>query len=594
MTLITYALSSALIHFIWQGIVVAAVLWVTLFVLRNYSPNSRYAASCAALLVLALMPIVTLVMAYQSGTASPVAVPASAAVQPNEISINALSNTFQTNWLIWARSWALTVWSIGVLLFSVRLIWSCRQVAVLKRRGERANEALFNIVQRLGQRMGIKRRVQVLISSIADGPSVVGWIRPVILLPAATVLGLTPQQLDAVIAHELAHIRRHDFLVSALQVAIETLLFYHPAVWWTSSRIRHERELCCDDLAVRSCGDAICYARALTKLERIRVMKPSMVLGSTDGALLYRIQRLIGRTQEYGPSRFSGAVALVLGLTGLVLNLGWVQAESSPQAPATRLEAKLVFQEGPDSAGVTVNPGAAVLRHRTLVEYPRPLVERGIQGTVTTEVTIDATGNVVDARILSGPSELRKGILQSVLQWHFETNGSPMTQVVHVSFDAEVAERLRSEKYEVEYPLLKWTAGNGRVEFGEQGKILRETLRDAEEMKIERAKVELESKLKLEKLYAERVTKEKEKEKLMTKLTEASNLVLKSIRVIGLPEQSQKELLARLPVRIGETLNRESLKTVMAAIRQFDEHLTTRLVSVAGNEIELQILAPKE
>jgi len=169
-----------------------------------------------------------------------------------------------------------------------------------------------------------------------------------------------------------------------------------------------------------------------------------------------------------------------------------------------------------------------------------------------------------------------------------------MTQVVHVSFDAEVAERLRSEKYEVEYPLLKWTAGNGRVEFGEQGKILRETSRDAEEMKIERAKVELESKLKLEKLYAERVTKEKEKEKLMTKLTEASNLVLKSIRVIGLPEQSQKELLARLPVRIGETLNRESLKTVMAAIRQFDEHLTTRLVSVAGNEIELQILAPKE
>ena len=108
------------------------------------------------------------------------------------------------------------------------------------------------------------------------GPSVIGWLKPVVLLPAATLLGLTPEQLEAVLAHELAHIRRYDYLVNIVQMLIETLFFYHPAVWWISGRIRQERELCCDDIAVRCCGDAVGYARALTALERMRVMLTAM------------------------------------------------------------------------------------------------------------------------------------------------------------------------------------------------------------------------------------------------------------------------------------------------------------------------------
>src|SRR5205823_480846 len=108
-----------------------------------------------------------------------------------------------------------------------------------------ADSALRAKVAEVAARMRLNRAVRVLISSIAQGPSAIGWIRPVILLPATTVLGLTPEQLEAVIAHELAHIRRHDYLVNLLQMLVETVLFYHPAVWWVSSRIRHERELCC-------------------------------------------------------------------------------------------------------------------------------------------------------------------------------------------------------------------------------------------------------------------------------------------------------------------------------------------------------------
>src|SRR5262249_17738290 len=149
-------------------------------------------------------------------------------------------------------------------------------------------------VSALAARLGLTRQVRVLIAGAADGPSVVGWLRPVVLLPSATLLGLTPEQLEAVLAHELAHVRRHDYLVNLAQSLVETVLFYHPAVWWVSSRIRHERELCCDDLAVRSCGDALCYARALTRLERLRIASPELAMGAAGGPLLFRVRRLMG------------------------------------------------------------------------------------------------------------------------------------------------------------------------------------------------------------------------------------------------------------------------------------------------------------
>ncbi len=147
--------------------------------------------------------------------------------------------------------------------------------------------------------------VRVLITVVVAGLSERGrgWIRPALLLPAATLAGLTPQQLEAVLAHELAHILRYDYVVNMLQTVVETLLFYHPAVWWASGRMRQERELCCDDLAVSACGDALCYARALTRLERLRVGAPAhagLALGSTGGSLLYRIRRIMGEVSGAG------------------------------------------------------------------------------------------------------------------------------------------------------------------------------------------------------------------------------------------------------------------------------------------------------
>src|SRR2546422_656218 len=132
-----------------------------------------------------------------------------------------------------------------------------RDVAVDRRRGDRHIHGRPGAdVARLAARLRIRRPVRVLESAVVQVPAVIGWLRPVILLPASALTGLTPLQLDALVAHELAHVRRYDYLVNLIQSVIETLLFYHPAVWWASQQVREEREHCCDDLAVVVCGDA--------------------------------------------------------------------------------------------------------------------------------------------------------------------------------------------------------------------------------------------------------------------------------------------------------------------------------------------------
>ena len=159
--------------------------------------------------------------------------------------------------------------------------------------------------------------MRLLESTRVDVPTVIGWLTPVVLLPASALAGLTPQQIEAILAHELAHIRRHDYLVNLLQTLVETLLFYHPAVWWLSRRIRVERENCCDDLAVSLCGDPVAYAAALADLEELRSSNRTLALAATGGSLLQRVRRLLGAPSHAG--RAPGWLAA--GLAVMVLSV---------------------------------------------------------------------------------------------------------------------------------------------------------------------------------------------------------------------------------------------------------------------------------
>ena len=147
---------------------------------------------------------------------------------------------------------------------------------------------------RLAQQLRVSRPVRLCKSALVEVPTVIGWLQPVILFPVSAVTGLPAMQLEAILAHELAHIRRHDYLVNLLQHLVETLLFYHPAVWWVSHHLSQERELCCDDLTVNVCGDRVAYAQALAALEELRGTAPDLALAAGGGSLLRRIRRLLG------------------------------------------------------------------------------------------------------------------------------------------------------------------------------------------------------------------------------------------------------------------------------------------------------------
>jgi uncharacterized protein (TIGR03435 family) len=343
MTPFTQALSGALVDFIWQGAVIGLLLWMALPALHRHSAATRYAVCCAALLALVMLPLLTVTTLWTAAASS--SIPVTVGANPGgsrAVASTAMSQTLLTfwlepqrpriAWLAFVQQWALPVWSIGVLLLSARLAYGWTQVFNLRRSSPVAEDTVAATVMRLAARIGVRRPVRVLVASLAEGPSVIGWLRPVILLPPAAAMGLTPQQLEAVLAHELAHVTRHDYLVNLVQVLVETLFFYHPVVWWVSRRIRHERELCCDDVAVRSCGDPVGYARALTILARRRLEAPEFATAATGGPLLYRVRRLLALTpNEHVPSRVPAAMGAAVVVTCALLNVDWLQAQTAEQ-----------------------------------------------------------------------------------------------------------------------------------------------------------------------------------------------------------------------------------------------------------------------
>jgi beta-lactamase regulating signal transducer with metallopeptidase domain len=429
MTAISLALSAALVHFIWEGAAIAFLLSIALIALRKRTANARYLACCAAMAALCALPIGTAWIVYQGPAALTGGVAFTVPIVLREVAVSPRS------WLSATREWVLPVWAMGVVIFAVRLTLAWRHAARLRRAAAVAEGAILEILSRLMQQMNVTRPVRVLVSHVADAPSLVGWLKPVILIPAAALAGLNAAQLEAILAHEMAHIRRHDYLANMLQMVVETLLFYHPAVWWISSRMRQERELCCDDLAIRHCGDAIGYARALTRLERMRVT-PEPMVAANGGSLLFRIQRLTGVVRECAPSKLPAVLAVLAAALCIPLTMHRAQGQDQLQARANITEVQTATAEV-EQSGQPGRPSA----QKQNVDYPFDVIARGVTGTVTVEATVGSAGAAADARVLSGPVELRRAALHTVLDWHFPNARSGETHLVSIEYgpDSKIA-----------------------------------------------------------------------------------------------------------------------------------------------------------
>jgi bla regulator protein blaR1 len=347
------ALGWALVHFLWQGALVAAMLAVLDLAARGASARLRYALAATALAVMATLPAVTFTVVRARHAAPPrppaaiagdTAVVRASAGDAGRLAASDAAAPGLRARIAPALPEVVGLWLAGVAVLSIRYLGGWRLVRRMSRSGRPLGDAnLAARLDRLRRRMRVSRPVLLLESALVEVPAVVGWLRPAILVPAATLAGLSPEQLEAVLAHELAHVRRLDYLAGLLQGAVETLLFYHPAVWWVSHRMRVEREMCCDDEAVAACGDPVGYARALADLETLRPAPPRLALAVTGGSLFDRVSRLVmapAPPASRGPRGLAGLVALAtlaLAGSGLSLRASTAMSEAQDQArPAKR------------------------------------------------------------------------------------------------------------------------------------------------------------------------------------------------------------------------------------------------------------------
>ncbi|MGN6150772.1 MAG: M56 family metallopeptidase [Lysobacteraceae bacterium] len=334
-------LARALLDFIWQGAIVGLLAWLALALLRNARPQWRYAVACLALLACAVLPIAGLLFAIgATGDASmPAGTPATA-ITDAAIAAPALhaGAAFALPTPPPASmAWLVALWASGAGLLSLRMLGGALWLRRLCREAHGEAGAWQARVDALAVRLGVRRPVALRLTADGDGPATAGWWRPVILLPAAVAMHLPADLLEALLAHELAHIRRHDYLVNLLQRLVETLLFYHPAVWWLSHRIRIERELVADDLAATALGDRRRLAVALATLDRLAAAPrspfplPAFAQAAHGGHLMSRIQQLVR------PSRRALGGAVLPPLLGLAVAAGafYAHAQLAPKPAAT-------------------------------------------------------------------------------------------------------------------------------------------------------------------------------------------------------------------------------------------------------------------
>ena len=341
---VVHVLGSTLLHFLWQGALLHAMLAVVLRFIPDAQSSKRYSFACATLCLLALAPLTTAAwLSYSSFTQAPAPVAildatsvsaepegsttitspstpseradttALAASPRNRAkSVEGILSTWSLEQVL---PWMVALWLLGSTVLTVRLAGACWLTRKLRtRRTYAAPKELVTMSRRLAARLRLTFPVTVVQTNSVSVPMVVGALKPLVLLPASAVSGLSLRQLELLLAHELAHIKRFDPLVNLLQNVVETLLFYHPSVWRVSALIRAEREYCCDALTLKLCNNPVLYASTLRALASPAGASAAS-LAATGSPLLHRVRRILTPLPTRGAHAGSLALGLLLSIT---------------------------------------------------------------------------------------------------------------------------------------------------------------------------------------------------------------------------------------------------------------------------------------
>jgi len=284
---LVFALGGAVMHFLWQGVLIGLIAAVILHGLRKGSAQARYAVAFGALAVCLVVFVATFIWLMPQTTA------ATDAQGVTSIISGSLTATVQYRWnFAEIAAWG---WGLGVVFMLLRFarhwLWSHR---LRTRMVANPDKQWLQVFEELKQELGLSKAIRLFKSGLAKTPMVVGWFAPMVLVPASAFTSLSPEQMRMILAHELTHIRRYDHWVNQFQGVVEIILFFHPAMWWISRQVRIEREYCCDDASLRGTPDPKALAEALTQLELHRISSPPNALAANGGSLMDRITRILG------------------------------------------------------------------------------------------------------------------------------------------------------------------------------------------------------------------------------------------------------------------------------------------------------------
>lgn len=405
-----------LVHFSWQGALIGGQTALALALLRKARPETRYLVACTGLLLCLAWPAAELFMRLggDSGAAGGFALVQEGSTE-GVVQDGDWSGLFQRN-----LAWIVGAWAVCALLLALRMIAGLLWVRRAATR-EGHDPAWQVRVDRLATRFGLARPVRLRIVNGLSSPVTAGWWRPVVLVPASLVTSMPPHLLEALLAHELAHIQRHDYLVNLCQNVIESLLFYHPAVWWISRRIRVEREQIADSIAARQLGEPRRLALALSELEKLQFSPHHLAQAANGGDLMSRIKQLVRPDTE--ALNWKAAIPvlgfLLAGLAGC--------AQTPPSSPAMAKTDSIV------------NMPIAKFDSCERPKYPAEALARDIQGTVTLGFLVSAEGAVRDTtlRKSSGDTSLDEAARTALAKCMFKpgtVDGKPTEQWAEVQY----------------------------------------------------------------------------------------------------------------------------------------------------------------
>jgi D-alanyl-D-alanine endopeptidase (penicillin-binding protein 7) len=373
------SLGSPLLDFVWQGALIGLACAALLSAMRHARPQIRYAVACSALVLCILFPlygVIQSVIKLSGSNLSDVAL--------NDLATQNVDGDVYSQMVNWAHlhlASLVFVWSIGVALLSVRLITGLLWVSSVKRSDRGSLHPHWQTqLNGLALNAGITKAIKLQVVDGLTSPAVAGWLQPAVLMPAALITGMPTDMLRALLAHEVAHIRRRDFLVNLLQRSVEILLFYHPAVWWMSKQIRVERELIADNIAVQLTGDPFCLAAALSELDKVQRQHSELAMAANGGKLIDRINLLIRPpTQSARPIMIAPVLSVLLVGFALV-------ASAMPRSG--------------EDAVVAENSAASISNMQNCKpDYPAVSLAHGEQGTVHLVFVINASGQVAQSKI---------------------------------------------------------------------------------------------------------------------------------------------------------------------------------------------------